>query len=167
MASQSNVYPCSSSMSQLICHALTSLYPSLHFLIFIPNTHTFVLCRNQLFNSNVSGQHEFCALPLSSVQRNTCPFHTIILYLSKNDCVNLHFSLKCRDCVNTMTVFFYLWKQTRAEWLIIKKSWFLIHIQKNSFLNDVDSLTRTPFCINDTLHVDLFALCQSQFLYQW
>lgn len=78
MASQSNVYPCSSSLSQLICHALTSLYSSLHILIFTPNTHTFVLRWNQLFNSNVPGRHELCTHSSSSL---LCP--TIHLPISR------------------------------------------------------------------------------------
>lgn len=60
MASQSNVYPCSSSVSWLICHALTSLYSWLHILIFTLTLNTFILHWKHLSNANVPSQHELC-----------------------------------------------------------------------------------------------------------
>ena len=104
MASRSNVYPCSSSMSQLICHALTLLYSWLHILIFTLNSHTFILHWNQLFNTNVPTQHElytctFCC----SVTQCTSPFHTVVILL--NYTTVLSFSLKYTGWVDVYSIF--------------------------------------------------------------
>lgn len=113
MASRSNVYPCSSSMSQLICHALTLLYSWLHILIFTLNSHTFILHWNQLFNTNVPTQHElytctFCC----SVTQCTSPFHTVVILL--NYTTVLSFSLKYTGWVDVYSIF-YLWMQTHTH----------------------------------------------------
>lgn len=81
MASQSNVYPCSYSVSRLICHALTSLYFWLLILIFTSNVLTFILLWKHLFNANAPNQRELCTHSSFLL----CP--TNLTYLAFSQCI--------------------------------------------------------------------------------
>lgn len=107
MASQSNVYPCSYSVSRLICHALTSLYFWLLILIFTSNVLTFILLWKHLFNANAPNQRELCthsSFLLCPTNLTYLAFSQCIFVLS-NCYVLIYVHLKCHGCVKQKQYF--------------------------------------------------------------